>query len=332
MCASICLRDRVSNNVKPVKYGEVVKHTACQLRVVFLELIPFQVFVAPLRIPYRVCTLLSGDFIRSGYRKAEKTWELNLQRWSLKKPLPQPPSKKYFYADVARNITWEFAQNLTKIILYPLEIVANLFVAFYGAIIDPVGASKAFPKIEMAFARDADYMKNSRVRLVQLSEFIALCRQPKAVWDKYNLYRDWPDYNPLTLRSLLRTINENLLENETFYRNEGLAFDNIKRNIAALRKDIKKFSKNDQDETGEKGELNQTQQQEEIREHLVKILNDLHSIKFLRRDVIQRVQSPDCLNIRLELDTAELDIKQNAAQINTRFGELANIFFPPRSF
>ena len=144
------------------EYGAVVKHTPNQFRKIFAILIPLQLTVVPLiRIPYRICTLISGDFIRVGYRKAEKVWELEKQKWSVNeqnrvfKAIPQSPlpSKHRFYADIVKYSSWEFVKNITKIAAYPLAIVANLFICIYG-LIDPINAYPLYAKIEYALSRD----------------------------------------------------------------------------------------------------------------------------------------------------------------------------------
>ena len=262
----------VDIHVEP-KYGYVIKHTIAEFKMIFAQVLLANLTVLPLvRIPYRVCALISGDFYRSGRRKAEIIWKFQKQAWTLTdtSKLP-PPSIKNFYKAVVIHSACDFAKNVAKIVFYPLAIIAHIFIAAYGVIINPLHVYSLYGKIENVFSRDLEpldfksfpfhtasfFMRKYfdvsipfQSDAFIMSEYLAPCMQPKDVWDKHNIYGSEfvKDYHPHTLRSLLRSVKETLLINKDFFSKEKLPVDNLLEYTADLRSNISLVSQRDTSE------------------------------------------------------------------------------------
>ena len=224
------------------QYGWVMKHTIAEFKFIFKQLFCFQLFAVPLlRFPYRVCALASGDFIKSGYRKAEKAWELKKQAWTLAGAPPQnTPSKHIFHADIVKNVTWHFIKNVAKIVTMPLATVASLFICIYG-MFDPLRVYPLYGKIELAYSRDPIHLRpkldegDPKIFRLAFMEVIAPCMQPKDVWYRHNFYnRSLDDYFPI--HDAVVEIYHLLQENPLFFANEGLNVDTLKQEIDLLER------------------------------------------------------------------------------------------------
>lgn len=213
-------------------YGSATKDPNWQLRFKFTELTIFQLPVSLcLRIPCRIITLISGDFVWEGLYLAEKEWQLERQQWSLSDSEKPAPSERDLCTKKAYYISLQFIKNIAKIVSYPLAMIALEFASLYGLFIHPLDGRKLFSTIEEFWSRytfsDSD--------IPFFGDFIAPCMQPKDVWENRNLYGNDLDSPQSDFYCAAQRVSRLMRDRETFFKNEKV-FDCVQESLAKAHK------------------------------------------------------------------------------------------------
>lgn len=216
-------RDKKSGDIFGSVSADRLNEIRSKMTLLALAQAPVGLFI---RIPYRILALLSGDFVREGYDKAEKEWKLERQVAYLDNK-PVPSGNFTFGLKVSKKILWQLAKNVVKITTYPLALIAMEFAALYG-IFQPLTGRAIYASIEHAWSRDwvaissRSEDKNSPLK-IKFGDYFAPCLQPKRVVDEVNLYRMCNEYNSQSLNRQLHELRNFFAENREFFSNEGLA-------------------------------------------------------------------------------------------------------------
>ena len=184
------------------KYGIWAKETRNEVRFKCCQLALAFTPIVAVRMAYRTCTLLTGDFIRAGLEKAENEWQLTSQECSIdpKKPLPS------YSLIVAKHALWQLAKNVAKIVTYPIALIGLVFASLYG-IIDPLNGRFLIAAIEHAWSRDTIEHPSTKACFAYdrfyFGEYFPVCMQPGEVFDQKNIYRASPHHDPKSLQNKL---------------------------------------------------------------------------------------------------------------------------------
>ena len=274
-----------ANQITTRVYGKDSKDNLLSLRAKFFVLL---LSIAPLiaiRITYRSITLLTGDFIRSGRELAQEEWQIKSQKWSLSEASTPCPNRSSI---IAKHVLWQLAKNVAKIVTYPIALVGLLLASLYG-IFDPINGRAWFAAIEETWSRDALHLSKGDLFSslgFRLGEFIAICMQPKDVWNAKNFYQGVPYYHPETLRSLLLSIQFLIEKKNLFFNKEGVNTQKILHFISTIQNHIKSVSSRDTLETNESSNLEQTEPQQRIKNLLKQVLEKLKNIENKRAIIV----------------------------------------------
>ena len=198
---------------------------------------------------------------------------------------------------VAKHVLWQLVKNIVKIVTYPIALIGLLLASLYG-MIDPINGRAFIASIEDAWSRDTISEEDALCHhAFRFGEYMAICMQPKDVWDQKNIYHVAADYHPRSLRSLLRQIHTMLKDKKRFFRNEGINVNHLSHAIEIYRQTIQAVSLNAQDEKNSvTGDLKQTAPQIEIRDHLETILTRLEILEEERQQLVSEKKHQDRLS------------------------------------
>ncbi len=320
----------VKNQTTGRVYGTITKDSDGGLRKKFALLAIIQTPVMLLgRIPYRIYSLVSGDFVESAVKAAKKEWWLNRQQWSLTSPEKRsvvPPDRYYFI--VAIHVIKHLVKNILKIITIPLATIAQQFAALYG-LINPLDGRILFTAINELWSRDVVQIHSShsktRACMLHISDYLGWCLQPKDVWRNKNLYRVWGDYHPHTIRSLLNTITVELEDKRMFFQNEGINIDFVLSQLEKYMMSVGKISESDGSETDDTGALKKSSGiQEKVRIVLIKLTKSLGEIERGREMIVDlQANSSSSSEVLLSQLTKQ---DQLIAKIETNLKKLVHYF------
>lgn len=317
----------VTNKTNGRIYGHITKDSDQELRakLAFLSAIQAPIMLLG-RLPYRLYAVCSGDFVKSGIKAAKKEWQLKCQERSLQ--WPKKSSIKLFNGynfTIAKHVMWHLLKNICKIITIPLAIIAQQFAALYG-LINPLDGRIIFAAIAELGSRDVIpiYAKDEFAeKMLQLSDYLGLCLQPKDVWDSKKLYCLYNSYNLQTIRSLLNSISAELRDKQLFFQNEELNVATILSHLRTYQINIKKVSYSDTDETLKNGTLKEgSDLKEVVRKCLQVIAANLTQIEQTRELIIAAL-SKDASVYPI---TLQLTIKQAKEQIMLIMTQLDGLF------
>ncbi len=106
------------------------------------------IFMTCVRIPCRILTLLSGDFIRAGIKIGERKYKIATSPLvKLKGPTPSQKSL------IAKEICIQLVKNIVKIATYPLAII-GIQLSTLLALVSPLPGRRMIGVIESAWSRD----------------------------------------------------------------------------------------------------------------------------------------------------------------------------------
>lgn len=261
-------------------YGHVSKDAPHIIRTKCLFLSLGFIPVVAIRMAYRTCTLLTGDFIRAGCEKANAEWQLKSQEWSISEDHTKPlPSRSLI---VAKHVLMQLIKNVIKIATYPIALIGLVCASLYG-IIDPINGRRMIAAIEHAWSRDTVACS------VTYGEYLAVCMQPKDVWDQKNIYQGAAHYHPQFLRNLLREIDQTLKEKQQFFENETLDVKALLGKIDTYRQNIRIVSPTtESDATSAKRSNLQTESYTQSQQHLQEILKTLKAIETDRTTLVSQ--------------------------------------------
>jgi|GEM_PF-4362101 len=165
-------------------FGHITKDTPFMLRVKFCEAFFGQACLGVLvHLPYKVCDLLSGGFVRRGIEIGNRKWE-HLQHLD--------PQARFKNLRITGYLLLELAKDVTKIATLPLALVSKQFIALVG-LLDPMDARFAYAAIEDAYATGYEEKGAIGDRVSLWLNFSMPCGQSKEVWDHRNIYKQWFD-------------------------------------------------------------------------------------------------------------------------------------------
>ncbi len=180
-----------------------------------------------IRVGYRAGALLTGNWAKNGYNKAKFEWDR--QRFTAlsegrEKEIEQTLS---LVGRVAFEVTWQLAKDITKLATYPIAWAATTLIAITVGMAAPLHARLYISNIERLWSIDISSKKLSveapqtTKTIIGLSHtqhcnYLAVCFQPKEVWEKENLFQLYPDYLPTTMRSRLHLF-QGLFQKYHFY-------------------------------------------------------------------------------------------------------------------
>lgn len=206
------------------------------------------------RIGARLEELITGDFVYSGRRLAEKAYLKEKKIAYIQNSAM--PTEKRLTALKCRYIFLEFVKNFAKLVVQPLVSVGLTLVSLIGLTVAPFWARKAHGEIEYFFAKNGG-PETFKTFSDGVSQLIAPCMASKRIWDNLNLYSKFKDYNANTIRALLKFISNKLEESPDFWKKRlgEVAYEEIQKDIKVFKQDIKKISFKDGKETEVNGEL-----------------------------------------------------------------------------
>lgn len=205
-----------------------------------------------LRIPYRILSLISGDFVFAGYQIAERNFRLQRQIWSInliehKKNTCLPNFFAFYWIIASAH---QLALNILKIGFYPLAIVGIFFGALYGNFVKREDGRFIISNIENFFSRSelvVDDTSPNRIqatyRNINLGDFALACMQTRQEQAKRNFYAFFKNdrYDRLSCNSLNFAIQRLVKSELMFYTNEG--FGNLPQEMEGYRKKYKTMFK-----------------------------------------------------------------------------------------
>lgn len=205
-----------------------------------------------LRIPYRVYTLFTGDFLTAARTLAIQQIQLELQEWSL--GIVKNFSRDERYTTLVRKYAViQLAKNIAKVVFYPLAAVGLQLASLYGCFLNPWDGRVFYAYIERAFARDAIEvpryipLKNCgwSLYLYRISEILGICMQPSEVWEDNNIVPMTRITHEGTLRNRLRELIVTFRAKKAFWINEGINVVAVQNQLKVLKDTIRYISKRD---------------------------------------------------------------------------------------
>jgi hypothetical protein len=184
-------------------------------------------FVTLLRIPSRLVSLVSGDFVRAGIYLGRKEWNEERRLHAIDHPEASPLGKRSLYGKILKHTVWQLAKNIAKLVTYPLAMLGMTFSALYG-IINPLDGRRLFGLIEHAWSRDI--LPKNEV-FIMLNDYLARCMQPKSVIEKV-LYSKT---NNISFSDSLAYIKRNLAKHHDYYIREGIKIESLSKTIQEVK-------------------------------------------------------------------------------------------------
>lgn len=209
-----------------VKTNEEIRCSSAKLNSIF--------FVVLARIPARIFTLLTGDFIVSGCEFANRKWLVLKQKYNLESNL--------WLAGLRIGYSFtELLKNIIKIATYPIACVGLQLAAIYG-MFSPNDGRLIFSTIEDLWARNfinITHLPDSNISVIwlQVTDYIGLCMQSKDVFDQKNLYRVLGTYYPSSPKTLSYDVASTLKNNREYFEKTGLPIDRFIELISKFYKE-----------------------------------------------------------------------------------------------
>lgn len=210
------------------------------LRIKFLELVITNFVRIPLiTVPYRIVSLLKGDYKRHGEKAAYTLW---INSGDCRKENDQ----KLLDERKRVEIDKEFWEEIEKIVAFPLELIGLFFACVIG-FFSPYDGRALYGYIEDRFSRRK--FERSDYLLLAFNEYTAPCMQDDLTYHarknltKFNYY-DKEDENLLAFSSIHRLEKYQPVFSRYFDIREfqKILFENRKRRFSDL-KELKEYFK-----------------------------------------------------------------------------------------
>ncbi|MCI5052322.1 MAG: hypothetical protein MRY21_04195 [Simkaniaceae bacterium] len=150
------------------------------------------------QLPFQFADMFSGGFVRRGKHAAELEWRADM----FNKGRPIQPGQAVPFKYILKHTLKELAITISKIALFPLYLVARLFLAFYG-MCDPLNGRMIYSKLEHLMAVRQNGLEERKLPCL-FFQYSAPCMQSHDNNLKVNNFRDDADYNRNATRSLIR--------------------------------------------------------------------------------------------------------------------------------
>lgn len=294
-----------------VRYG-MARHNDDGIRYVFIQLIGLQIpYMLFVRLPNRIYNLIKGNFISKGIELGTLDW---LAQNSKRSQAGDVVGRSSLFAHIVARSLWELAKEIVKIATYPLAMIALEFSALYGKFASPKDGQKMWSDVEYAWSSNLVDNTGKASLITDTPQFLGACMQPEHVWREAAMHRKAKDYNPLTLRSRMNTIKNQLMSQRGFLEQEGLdvvrMLDNIeiyyrgRANASNGNENRDNYfttsvSARDPIETTVDGNLNQNEIQTQHANVWTKIQADIDTIFTQRMAIISMQRSFSCASAEI---------------------------------
>lgn len=275
-----------------IAYG-ITHDSTIDIIIKMAQLVLFTIpVVVIIRMPCRIISLLSGDFLQEGRKVAKYQLLLRQQNWEATKKGSRPSELDAEAVSLRRKLIGKrLVINVFKILLLPGAAVLATAVAVYGIFVNALDARAWYAKIEHAFsplfAYEGTNPHNCATRCSRLftrySHYLAPCMLPIEIWDLRNLFVLSGNSHPETIRSTLSQICRLLDEKRTFFEQE---FTINERNLSDLEARLDEYKRaltasniSPEDSEEFKGtQLTLNKIQTQYRSHCVDILASLNKM------------------------------------------------------
>ncbi len=217
-CADWKVSDHVTHEKSGRIYGHRSKDEPIGIRMKLGLLGFYQAPLVAFRMVYRVFTLLSGDFVRTGLEKANRINQLALQKWSKKTENSFYPALRQ---EKMKQVLWQLTKNIAKIVVYPLALIANLFICVYG-MFDPYGGRAIYAEIEETLSSNGLLFRKGFGETLHLLGEAAICMKPRDVYDRIKIQSHRVLNDPDSPQYLLPALRCTLADKHEFFKSEGI--------------------------------------------------------------------------------------------------------------
>jgi hypothetical protein len=197
-------------------------------RFKFVNLILTNPFFFPLiRMPLRLIGLFKGDFIDHGHSVAKVKWLNNLEH-------KKKNSNTLLNARVRVEIAKALLKEVLKITTLFIEVILLEAAALWGLVF-PYDGRKMYAAIEDFYSRPRYHGYHpAKFLILVFDEYSAPCMQPKARFDRKNLYK-MNEFNTCDDQYKLKACNR-LRRYSLFFNDLGIDSDKV---ISEIKQKIK---------------------------------------------------------------------------------------------